>query len=50
MKSSYDKIPLDKIPQDLWNINLENINGGTKILGDYRMEKKAFLIVNVASC
>ncbi len=49
-KSGYDKIPSDRIPQDLWNIRLDSIFGGTKAFGDFRKDKKAFLIVNVASC
>jgi len=49
-KSGYDKMPFDKIPQDLWNIQLENLYGGYKCLGEFRINKKAFLIVNVASC
>lgn len=49
-KSGYDRIPFDKVPQNLWNIHLENIHGGTKSLNDFREGSKAFLIVNVASC
>ena len=49
-KSGYDRIPFDKIPQHLWDIQLENIYGGTKTLGDFRENTKVFLIVNVASC
>lgn len=49
-KSGYDKIPLDSIPQNLWDVQIENLQGGKEKLGDYRNNTKAFLIVNVASC
>lgn len=49
-KSSHDKIAADKIPQNLWNIQIEDLQGGKQKLGDYRNNTKAYLIVNVASC
>lgn len=49
-KSGYDKISLDSVPQNLWDIQIENLRGEKEKFGDYKNNTKAFLIVNVASC
>jgi len=49
-KSGYDKISSDLIPQNIWDIQIENLKGEKEKFGDYKNNTKAFLIVNVASC
>ena len=47
-KKGVDKIDKKTIPNVLWNIEINDIEGNNKKLSDYSKDKKALLFVNVA--
>lgn len=47
-KKGVDRVNKDQIKSDLWNIEIDDIEGNKRTLRDYTNGKKAFIFVNVA--
>jgi hypothetical protein len=47
-KSGHDKIKSNDIPENLWNIKINDIDGNERVLGEFTKNKTAFIFVNVA--
>lgn len=47
-KSGVDKVNKSTLTNELWKISIKDIDGNSKILKDYTINKKLFIFVNVA--
>jgi len=47
-KKGSDKIPQSDIPNNLWDIKLNDLEGNPTVLSNFTKNKKAFVFVNVA--
>jgi hypothetical protein len=47
-KKGVDKVDTNSLPNELWSIKVNDIDGNTKLLNDYTKNMKLFIFVNVA--
>lgn len=47
-KKGTDRVNENEVPNDLWSISIDDIEGKNKKLREYTDNKKAFIFVNVA--